>query len=282
MGNYLLRLRRRLAIQAPPNLLDIYSTSEPHPQNALDIFKGEWVSRLPKPYASLEAGTATLFEDERIKWAETELGGFKDKSILDLGPLEGGHPYMFEQAGAREIVSIEANTRAFLKCLITKEMLGLKRVSYQCGDFMEYFRKNKRRFDIVNASGVLYHQRNPAELLALVSRAADSVIIWTHYYDQKIISGHPSYHSRFSAGDMQEYDGFKYQPYRQEYGVDVHVPQFCGGNAPYSHWMTREDIIRCLNYFGLDDIRISFEHPPHTNGPSFNLAAMRSKESSAS
>lgn len=134
MWHYLHRLRHRLTNKFLPNLLDSYVASMPHPQNALNIFKGEWVSRLPEPYASLEAGKLALFEDVRIKWAETELSGFQNKSILDLGPLEGAHPHMFERLGAKEIVSIEGDTRAFLKCLITKELLGLKRVSYQCGD----------------------------------------------------------------------------------------------------------------------------------------------------
>jgi hypothetical protein len=277
MRSYISRLWHRVTDRRLPNLLDSYVASAPHPQNVLNIFKGEWVSRLPEPYAALEAGTLTLFDDARVKWAEAELGGFQDKTILDLGPLEGGHPYMFERMGAKEVVSIEGNTRAFLKCLATKELLGLKRVSYQCGDFMEYLREGKKRFDVVNASGVLYHQRNPAELLALVAKAADVVAIWTHYYDHKVISANPSLHPRFSTDGLQEYDGFKYQPYRQVYGGAVHVPWFCGGNAPYSHWMTRDDIIRGLNYFGLEDVRISFDDPLHANGPSFSLIAARAK-----
>jgi hypothetical protein len=251
-----------------------YVTRAPHPQNALDILKGEWISRLPEPYTTM-AGTAGLFNDHRIRWAENELGGFRGKRILDLGPLEGGHPYMFEKGGAERVVSIEANTRSFLKCLITKELLGLQRVSYQCGDFMEFLRGNRERFDIVNASGVLYHQRNPAELLALVAAASDAVIIWTHYYDDEIASSTENLHRMFSGWDPQSYDGFEYRPHRRDYLEAVHVPYFCGGTASYAHWMLREDILRCLKHFGLDDIRVSFEVPGHVNGPSFALVAVR-------
>ena len=55
---------------------------------------------------------------------------------------------MFERAGA-EVVAIEGNPRAFPRCLVTKELLGLRRVSYQCGDFMAYLRNAPRRFDVV-------------------------------------------------------------------------------------------------------------------------------------
>src|SRR5262245_8868926 len=101
-------------------------TSAPTPQTTVDIFRGEWASRLPPPFEALRAGTATLFQDARILWASEQLGGFRDKSILDLGPLEGGHPYMFEQAGAAEVIAVESNPHAFLKCLITKELLDLR------------------------------------------------------------------------------------------------------------------------------------------------------------
>lgn len=269
---------RLIAKRSLPTILDKYVTSAPNPQNALNIFQDEWASRLPEPYDTLKAGTAPLFEDARIKWAEAEIGGFKGMSILDLGPLEGAHPQMFERAGANDILSIEGNTRAFLKCLITKELLGLKRVSYQCGDFMAFLRTNQRRFDLINMSGVLYHQRNPAELIALAAKATDGIIMWTHYYDEEVINANSALRLKFSGTEAQEYEGFKYQAQRQNYRGAVHLPGFCGGNSSYSHWMTRNDIIRCLNYFGLDDVRISFEDRLHMNGPSLNLVAIERKK----
>ena len=77
-----------------------YVTGFPTPQQAVDIFRGEW--------------------------SLAEIGGAKGKNVLELGPLEGGHTYMFHQAGAESIIAIEANTRAYLKCLIAKEIFGLE------------------------------------------------------------------------------------------------------------------------------------------------------------
>src|SRR5687768_5098242 len=129
------------------DILDSYVHSAPSPQNAADIFKGEWSSRLPLD--GVESGGAGLFDDERIKWGVEQIGGVEGKTVLDLGPLEGGHSAMFEWMGAAEVVAVEANTRAYLKCLVTKELLGLKRVSFLCGDFVEYLRERPRRFDLV-------------------------------------------------------------------------------------------------------------------------------------
>jgi SAM-dependent methyltransferase len=258
-----------------PDVSKTYVRSAPTPQAAVDIFRGEWWSRLPAPLDTIRAGTAALFEDPRIQWAAEQLGGLRGKTVLDLGPLEGAHPYMFEQAGAVEVVGIEGNPRAFLKCLITKELLNLRRVSYRCGDFMEYLRRADRRFDIVNASGVLYHQRNPAELLALVCRTADALILWTHYYDAAVIKNLRRTNARFPGFTEEEYDGFRYRAYRHEYLHNVKMPGFCGAGASHSQWMEREAILECLRRFGMANLRIAFEDRVHENGPSFNLVASR-------
>jgi Protein of unknown function (DUF1698) len=265
----------RAVLLIRPDMSNTYVRSAPTPQAAVDIFKGEWVSRLPPPLDTITAGSAALFEDTRIHWAAEQLGGFRGKTILDLGPLEGGHPYMFEQAGAAEIVAIEGNPRAFLKCLVTKELLGLRRVFYQCGDFTDYLRHVERRFDVINASGVLYHQRNPAELLALICRTADAVILWTHYYDAGAVSKLRRTKARFPGVCDMEYEGFTYRAYRYEYLHNIRMRSFCGGGATYSLWMQRAAILDCLRTFGMTNIRIAFEDTTHANGPSFNLLATR-------
>lgn len=96
------------------DILDAYVLSRPSAQNALDIFKGEWSSRLPDRFGlRTEPGTARLFEDGRVIWAEEVFGDFSGWNVLELGPLEPGHSYMFQAREADKVVSIEANTRAF-------------------------------------------------------------------------------------------------------------------------------------------------------------------------
>lgn len=258
------------------NILDEYVTLTPNPQNALDIFKGEWSSKLPEPLANLRAGSVPLFEDSRIEWCVAQLNGIEGKTVLELGPLEAGHTYMLERFGAAEIVSIEANTRAYLKCLIVKELLALTRTSFLCGDFIEYLQNNQTKFDVCIASGVLYHMRNPAELIALAAKASDQIFIWTHYYNQAIISKNPNLAHKFSSGVPNEYAGFQHTLYRQEYKAALEWTGFCGGKEVFSHWLNRDDIIACLRHFGLNDIQINFEAPDHPNGPSFALTAVRS------
>lgn len=251
-----------------------YIESAPSPQNALDIFKGQWWSRLPEPFSGLEAGHLEMFQDARISWALSHLGDVTSKTVLELGPLEGGHSYMFERAGAASVIAIEANQRAYLKCLIVKEILGLLRTHFLCGDFVEYLRQSETHY-LVCASGVLYHMVNPVELISLVSKVTDRLFLWTHYYDADIIQSNPQHRKRFTARYEREFDGFRHQLFRYNYWGSFGVRRFCGGSHPYAHWMRRDDIIACLLHFGFNVIRTSFDLPEHPDGPSFALVALR-------
>ncbi len=257
-------------------VLDSYLKTAPNPQTTLDIFQGEWTSRLPEPLAQCQAGTIELFDDGRIKWLASEIGGVTGKSVLELGPLEGGHTYMLAQLGTAEITAVEANTRAFLKCLIVKELLNLQRTRFLCGDCIEYLRQAGPNFEVGVASGVLYHMQNPVELIALLAqRCTRHLFLWTHYYDQAIISASKINAPRFNFSQPAEYAGFKHTLYRQEYQKALEWNGFCGGSAPLSNWLSRDDLVRCLQYFGFTDLRFNFDEPTHPNGPALAVIASR-------
>lgn len=256
--------------------LETYLTSAPSPQNALDLFEGEWSSRLPEPFADLKAGSSPLFADHRIDWLASEIGGFAGRTVLELGPLEAGHTYMLERGGAGRIDAIESNTHAYLKCLIVKEVLGLQRAHFHCGDFVEYLKADGPRFDLGIASGVLYHMRDPVQLIALLARrCGGSLFLWTHYYDRELIAANPALAAKHTGSFRGRHDGFEYVLSRYEYRAALDWGGFCGGSAPYAHWMSRPDILKCLEHFGFGDIRINFDHVCHPNGPALALIAKR-------
>ncbi len=262
------------AVVAP--ILDQYVTTAPSVETAVNIFAGEWSSVFPAPYETLTKGTAKLFEDPRITWFIEAVGGVEGKTVLELGPLEGGHSYMLEQAGAAQVTAIEANTRAYLKCLVTKELFNLQRVRFLCGDFIEYLRQTDSKTDLCLASGVLYHMVNPVELLALLAQhCQSSLMIWTHYYDPTIISNSSVHAPKFREKLESEFMGFTHTLHRREYETALNWSGFCGGSASYSYWLLKEDILQALQHFGFGNIRINFDTPDHPNGPAFALVADR-------
>lgn len=262
-------------LTAKPDHLNKYIVKFPDPQNALNLFENEWASSLPPPFNTLKAGKSPLFEDDRIEWAIKELGGIQNKSVLELGPLEGGHAYMLQNHGAASVTSIEANPRAFLKCLIIKQMLKLERVEFLCGDFMEYLRANHKSFDLCLASGVLYHMSSPIELISLIAKSASKMVLWTHYYDPEICMKSAFLKKRFSKTTTDTFQSFEHTLYQYSYGSARTWNKFCGGPEAITRWLSRQDILDACRHFGFTDVQIAHENRDNPNGPSFTIVARK-------
>ena len=260
---------------ATGSILDAYVRSAPSAQTALDIFKGEWAAALPAPFEHLKAGQLNLFYDNRAFWALNELGGCEGYHVLELGPCEGQHSYMLEQRGAASVISVEANTRGYLKCLIVKEVLGLKKVNFLCGDFVSYLEETDAQFDLIFSAGVLYHMRDPVGLISQLARHTNRVYIWTHYYEHEILQQIPALKGRYLVHTPAETQGFRYTMHRQEYKESLATPGFSGGSAHFSNWLSREDMLGALSHFGFRDIRINNEMRDHPHGPCFDIVAIK-------
>lgn len=257
-------------------ILDEYEKSAPSSQNAIDLFKDEWSSKFPGNFAvETKPGTAALFEDPRIAWANTMWGGFKGRSILELGPLECGHTSMLQNYGARSILAVEANKRSFVKCLIAKEICGIHSANIVLGDFNEYLETSNEQFDWVLASGVLYHVRNPLKLLKNISDCSSKLVLWTHYYDETIIQARPDLKIKFDEPKALHFMDNEYTAAKQMYLDALKWNGFCGGSESDSIWLTKESLLRCLNNFGYTQIEIASDDSYHQNGPALLLAAAR-------
>lgn len=254
--------------------MDRFSERYPHNQEMVDLFQGQWSSKVP-PEAGVinEPGTAPLYVDPRLQWAERVLGGFRGMRVLELGPLEGMHSYMLERGGAQEILAIEAHPRAFLRCLCVKEMLGLRRVRFGFGDFRPYLEENPERYSLIVASGVLYHQRDPWRLLELMALRSDRVFLWTHYYDHARIQEQAHLRQRFQPPFRRRFGDVLVEGAVQSYGEALQIPGFCGGTAAQSVWLTRRSIVALLWSYGFRKIRSGCHETDHPNGPALSIVA---------
>jgi hypothetical protein len=229
----------------------------------------------PPPLTGHRAGPLPLFQDERLTWALKAIGGVVGRSVLELGPLEGAHTYLMDQLGASDITAVEANPRAYLKCLVFKEVTGMRRARFLCGDFMEYLRVTRRHFDVAVGSGVLYHMSSPLELIARLAQTTDIVYLWTHYYDAERIRARPNLSRRFADPVAQSYEGFTATVHPHRYLVDRFRSDFFGGPASYSCWLTRDTILAACTHFGFTRIQVGCEQPDHEFAPALALIARR-------
>ena len=234
-----------------------------------------WSSKFP-PSSGLTAGGIPLFEDARILWALNIIGSIQGKTVLELGPLEGGHTYMLSKAGAAHITSVEANADSFLKCLITKELFALHNVSFLLGNFMPWIQSTNKTFDLILAAGVLYHLTDPVELLHQIGKHTNATHIWTHYIpDQEVGIVGDWAKSIFDKQDRLSHSRV-ISHYLKAYGEVVKTAAYCGGVYGHATWLRRADILEELGRAGFTKIEIGFEDPAHPHGPCLAIAATKS------
>ena len=242
-------------------------------QAVADVFEGEWSSALPR-HIGVETtpGHANVFEDPRIGWMNQMLGQIRGLSVFEIGPLEAGHTYSMHNLGAAEITSVEVNPRAYLKCLAMKELLGLQRATFILGDAIKILKlKTAKKFDLIVASGVLYHSNNPYALLDALTGNADKIFIWTHYFDERMLRRHRD--ASLFTGVEDFGDGLCGS--RRFYPSDaLKWAGFSGGQDNFAVWLTKESIVDFLHRKGFDTT-IGFDDADHENGPCFAICANR-------
>jgi hypothetical protein len=199
--------------------------------------------------------------------------GFSNKSILELGPLEGGHSYMMSDMGAESVTSIESNSRAFIKCLIVKEILQMGNVNFLLGDFDKFLQTTNKKYDFVLASGVIYHCLNPIQVLSNISKVTDQIGIWSHYFDHEICNS--IYKERFDyKGKLVLVNNFEARYFQLDYKESLNWSGFCGGPNPSTNWIEKSTWINFFNSLGFD-FKIIAESLDHPNGPEFTAIATR-------
>jgi Protein of unknown function (DUF1698) len=255
-------------------LKETFSASLPSHQASLDLFEGGWYSKMPEG-SGLVGGHGDAFTDGRVPWAAKILGGLAGKTILELGPFEAYNTSQFENLGAASVVAIEGSSSNFLKCLIIKNIIGLK-TTFLYGDFTKYLENTKSRFDICWASGVLYHQTKPIEFLEGISQISDTLFVWTQYYEKTIMLAHPDAHIYHDENNKNiEYEGRQLVLHCREYLTKSTAGLFSGGAESISYWMELDDILHVLRCRGFNRIEMGVNNPHHPPGPACFFLAFR-------
>lgn len=227
---------------------------------ALDIFSEKWATLRVADLMDRTKIEEQFLADTRPTDSARHLGknGRLDgMTVLELGPLEAAHTFGLEQLGAK-VTSIEGNSEAFLKCLIIKNALNL-RSEFLLGSFEAFLRDNKLRYDMVFASGVLYHMSDPANLIESISEATKKVFFWTHYYDE----ANPGTREAVSVTKFGLDLTYFVSP---NSGREVNG-RWWGGLDDTAAWMRKEDIFSVCRACGFSNIKTIGELLPGTEVP---------------
>jgi hypothetical protein len=267
---------RDLKKNAGASLFDAYVNEMPSLQNAIDIVPG-WSTCFP-PTVNVKAGHLATYQDPRIQWAIECFGSLEGRKVLELGPLEGGHTLMLDRAGA-QVEAIEANQLAFMRCLITKEIMGMSNTRFWLGDFVKWLENKTENYDLIIASGILYHLIDPLHLIDLISNRTKAVFLWTHVMSDEAMPLDDPRRIVFDQNIEETlFHGVNVRTYRRTYLNAETNPAFCGGMQDEHRWINRNDLILALGAVGFDDIRINHDEPQHQFGPALSIFAQKTAE----
>lgn len=256
-----------------------YDANEPSDINAFNLFNESWSTAFRDlDGKSLTSGVFDGTNDPRLEWLVSNLN-VKNKKILELGPLEGAHSIFLEKLGA-EILAIEANIGAFLRCLIVKNQYSLN-AKFLLGDFNS-LKIEGDQFDLVLASGVLYHMSDPVSFLEKFSKCSDNLFLWTHYFENDLSLWNSNLKEQLNNGkwnykepEIVKFRDIEVKIIKQKYGESLGWSGFCGGPQDYSYWIDKNDLLNLLRTLGYRDIDLAFDEPFHQNGPSFCIYARK-------
>lgn len=226
-------------------------------KETFNILKG-WTSRFVLNGEEL-GGILDLCNDPRLQWHLEQLGDVRGKTCLELGALEGAHTKTLEEAGAI-VTAIEGNENNFLKCLVVKNAFDLK-AKFIFADFCEWVENRKKellelfnplyhyndiiykkKFDFVSAAGVLYHQKNPAQLIYDLAKITDTVIVWSQVASDEF---HKNRQTIAESGKI-------YYGIMNYYGSKLE--NYCGGLNGSSFWMYANSMKQCFQDAGFQFI----------------------------
>jgi 2-polyprenyl-3-methyl-5-hydroxy-6-metoxy-1,4-benzoquinol methylase len=119
--------------------------------------------------------------DVRTRIVLDATGGLAGKRVIDIGCLEGGFSAEFARHGAAEVIGVEARQLSVRRCELVRDLLGLTNLRFVCGDVLHELSRAQEPFDVVLATGILYHLAHPDVALQLMrERCCGFVLVCTH------------------------------------------------------------------------------------------------------
>ena len=267
--------------------MDPLVKSAPSNQIALDTFKDQWAHEIPIQNATTGKEKVCKFPSS-ILLAKKYFSPLDNFSVLELGPNECEITIGANREKVRKVISIECRRQAFLKCLVIKNLLKLDKTQFLLGNFIEYLKAEKQKFDLCLACGVLYHMTDPVELIELICSRCDRVIVATHYMNDNLANYDVSQDTTDlpvatwnivdNEGEMVKYKGLDVRYFKNIYPdaeQDSHIVTGHGGTDNYSQIMELKDILKAFEHFGFEIMTEMFDDPDGPRGPHVLFAAKR-------
>lgn len=175
------------------------------------------------------------------------LKSLKDKTIADLGCLEGGYTVEFARAGMSS-TGIEVRESNYANCKMVLDAVGLPNLRFVHDDAWNLSAYST--FDAIFCSGLLYHLDRPAAFIDLLGRQARKmVILHTHFAREDNIQAFPH------LSELTENEGYPGRWYAEHPAVprkELELMKWSSWENQRSFWLTAPAIHQLLKSAGFD------------------------------
>lgn len=194
-------------------------------------------------------------DDVRLDLVVEACGGsMEGRSIVDLGCLEGGFTLAFAALGAGHAVGIEARDVSVQRCELARDLLGLSNAEFVLGVIEEEL-SARPPFDVVFATGILYHVSDPAAVLVSMREACSEVaLIDTHVAHPTEPSHRCSEIVTHSSGG-HEYRGRMFPEYAAD-GSDGDIEDllWAAWGDTDAFWPLEDDLVAMIRDAGFSEV----------------------------
>lgn len=194
-------------------------------------------------------------DDVRLDLVVEACGGsLEGRTTVDLGCLEGGFTLAFATLGAAHAVGIEARDVSVRRCELARDLLGMTNAEFVHGDIKDEL-SARDPFDVVFATGILYHVADPASVVAAMRTACNEVaIIDTHVAHPTEVSHGCSEIVTRSSGD-HSYRGRMFAEYAAD-GSDGDIEEllWAAWSDTDAFWPLEDDLVAMIRHAGFTTV----------------------------
>ena len=216
--------------------------------------------QLPDGSWTMEGGADSLTALSTATVIREAGGSLAGLRILDVGCLEGGYTVAFARHGATEVIGLEVRATNLARCALLADELRLPAVRFVQGDAKELSPETHGSFDVVFASGLLYHLDDPYGFLARVQPMTQRFLLLdTHIAHPTAFAHGCSPRLASLERDGRTYVGrvaFEYDSALERPALDQLVWASYGN--PTSFWLTEDSLVAMLHDLGFASVSKTF------------------------
>jgi hypothetical protein len=152
--------------------------------------------------------------------------------------------------------------------LMVKNALNMK-AKFLLGDFLGFLQNDSETYDLVFASGVLYHMSDPVELIRQIAMHSQNVFLWSHYQASAFSNPERVKHVK----EVPEIN-FSCEYFSFSYDLSKGDRAYAGIESSCNR-MRKEDIIEAFQAFGFVSCIEIDDDVDHPGGPAFTMVGSK-------